>query len=164
MTASSRTVYQQTKSASSLVEICSVRLGETCYGVPIAHIIEIVASARPQSVPRAPDFVGGLIHYRGDVLTTVSLRRLLGLPPRDCPQDILVLEGGEGSFGLLVDSVMDVLAVCPEAYEPNPSTLDEAKKSLFGGAFKLTGSLLIMLNPERLDPLRLSASQPANGD
>src|SRR5580700_6381800 len=80
------------KTAATLVEMCSVRLGKTLFGVPIAHILEIVGGARPQPVPLAPSYVGGLVHYRGDVLTTVSLRQLLGLPPRDGKQDILVLE------------------------------------------------------------------------
>ena len=53
------------------------------FGVPITHILEIVGSARPQPVPLAPGYVGGLVHYRGDVLTTVSLRQLLGLPPQE---------------------------------------------------------------------------------
>ena len=30
------------KSASALVEICSVRLGNALYGMPISHILEIV--------------------------------------------------------------------------------------------------------------------------
>lgn len=77
------------KAAASLVEVCSVRLGQTLFGVPIRHILEIVGSARPQPVPLAPGFVGGLVHYRGDVLTTVSLRQLLAMPPREGTQDIL---------------------------------------------------------------------------
>jgi purine-binding chemotaxis protein CheW len=142
--------------APALVELCSVRLGETVFGVPIAHILEIVGAARPQPVPLAPAYIGGLIHYRGDVLTAVSLRPLLGLPPREGPQDILVLEGCGGSFGLLVDSVGAVLTVSSAAYEANPSILDERRKALFAGAYKLKQGLLVMLDPERLDPMRLA--------
>ena len=119
------------------------------------HILEIVGGARPQPVPLAPKFVGGLVHYRGDVLTTVSLRHLLELPPKDGPQDILVLESSGGCFGLLVDSVGEVLTVSSVDYEPNPSILDERRRALFAGAYKLKDSLLIMLDPERLDPVRL---------
>lgn len=143
---------------SVLVEMCSVRVGQALYGVPIAHILEIVGSARPQPVPLAPAFVGGLVHYRGDVLTTVSLRQLLGLPSRDAPQDILVLESSGGCFGLLVDSVSEVLTVSSAEHEPNPSILDEHKKNLFAGACKLKDGLLVMLDPERMDPMRLGAA------
>jgi purine-binding chemotaxis protein CheW len=142
---------------TEMVEMCSVRLGQTLFGVPITHILEIVGSARPQPVPLAPAFVGGLVHYRGDVLTTVSLRRLLDLPPRDGPQAILVLESAGGCFGLLVDSVGEVLTVSSADHEPNPSLLDERRKALFAGAYKLKDSLLVVLDPEKLDPMRLSA-------
>ena len=149
------------KSASALVEICSVRLGNALYGMPISHILEIVGGARPQPVPLAPSFVGGLVHYRGDVLTAVSLRQLLRMPPLDGPQDILVLESSGGCFGLLVDSVGEVLTVPSADFEPNPSTLDEARRDLIAGAYKLQNALMVMLDPERLDPVRLSVAEAA---
>jgi purine-binding chemotaxis protein CheW len=154
-------VNRKEKAAAALVEMCSVRLGQALYGVPISHILEIVGGARPQPVPLAPSFVGGLVHYRGDVLTTVSLRQLLGLPPREGPQDILVLESSGGCFGLLVDSVGEVMTVSSADHEPNPSILNERRKALFAGAYKLKGSLMVMLDPERLDPMRLGEDKAA---
>ncbi|HEX3893583.1 MAG TPA: chemotaxis protein CheW [Terracidiphilus sp.] len=149
------------KAAGVLMEICSVRLGKALYGVPISHILEIVGQARPQTVPLAPGFVGGLVHYRGDVLTVVSLRHLLGLPPLEGAQDILVLEGPGGCFGLLVDGVGEVLTVPRAEFEPNPSTLDQTRRDLIAGAYKLQSALLIMLDPERLDPVRLAGTEAA---
>jgi len=161
MSTAAMTVNRKEKTTAVLVEMCSVRLGAALYGVPITHILEIVGAARPQPVPLAPVFVGGLVHYRGDVLTTVSLRQLLDMPPKDGPQDILVLESSGGCFGLLVDSVGEVLTVSSADHEPNPSILDGRRKALFAGAYKLKDSLLIMLNPEQLDPMRLGAAQAA---
>jgi purine-binding chemotaxis protein CheW len=161
MSAAGKAVQRKKKAAAAMVEMCSVRLGQSLFGVPIAHILEIVGAARPQPVPLAPGYVGGLVHYRGDVLTTVSLRQLLGMPPREGPQDLLVLESSSGCFGLLVDSVGEVLTVSTADHEPNPSILDESRKALFAGAYKLQGGLLVMLDPERLDPMRLGAAQAA---
>lgn len=143
------------------IEMCSVRVGDLLLGIPISHILEIIGSARPQPVPLAPEFVGGLVHYRGDVLTTVSLRHLLGMAPFALPQPILVLEKPGGCFGVLVDAVCEVMTVVPEAYEPNPSTLDESRKRIFAGAYKLAEGLLVVLDPARLDPLRLGATEAA---
>lgn len=140
-------------------KMCSVRLGANLFGVPITHILEIVGAARPQPVPLAPDYVGGLVHYRGDILTTVSLRRLLGMAPCEGPQEVLVLESADGCFGLLVDSVGEVLTVSQAEYEPSPSILDERRKALFAGAYKLKDGLMVMLDPERLDPMRLAQSK-----
>jgi purine-binding chemotaxis protein CheW len=143
----------------ALVEVCSVRVGTTLFGLPIQHILEIVGSARPQPIPLAPGFVGGLIHYRGDVLTTVSLRSLLDLAPVDGAQDVLVLESEAGCFGLQVDSVGEVLTVSGVDFEPNPSILEERRRALLAGAYKLKDSLLVMLDPERLDPARLDTAR-----
>lgn len=145
--------------ATSMVELCSVRVDTAHYAVPISHILEIVGNAIPRTVPLAPGFVGGLVHYRGDVLTTVSLREVLGMAPFGQAQDIIVLESRGGCFGLLVDSVGEVLTVPAASHEPNPSTLDESRRVLFNGTYKLKDSLLVMLDPEQLDPMRLSSAQ-----
>ena len=144
------------KAGVTQTEMCSVRVGDGVFGVPITHILEIAGGTRPQPVPLAPAFVGGLVHYRGDVLTTVSLRRLLDIPDREGPQDMLVIESAGGNFGLLVDSVGAVLTVSSADFEPNPSTISERRRALFIGAYKLRDELMVMLDPERLDPLRLA--------
>jgi len=158
MTTALARTQQALRKEATLLEMCSVRVGPTLFGIPIAHILEIVGGADPQPVPLAPEFVGGLVHYRGDVLTTVSLRHLLGMEDREGSQDILVLESPDGCFGLLVDSVGEVLTVSDVDHEPNPSMLDERRSALFAGAYKLKEGLLIMLDQEQLDPLRLGAA------
>ncbi len=142
-----------------LIEMCSVRVGHTLFGLPITHILEIVGGVHPQNVPLAPPFVGGIVHYRGDVLTTVSLRQLLGLPAQEGRQDILVLESSSGCFGLLVDSVGEVSTLSSADHEPNPSVLDQRRSALFAGAYKLADGLLVVLDPERLDPMQLAPAQ-----
>src|ERR1700757_960436 len=92
-----------TKAAAAIdqeIEMCSVRGGETLFGVPIMRILEILDAPATRPVPLAPAHIGGLVHYRGEILTAVSLRSLLGLPPHTDPPDLLVFEGRDGYFGL----------------------------------------------------------------
>lgn len=143
------------------LEMCSVRVGETLFGIAITRILEILGEPQILPVPLAPAFVGGLVPYRGEVLTVVSLRRLLAMPPLAATSDILVCEGPGGYFGLLVDAVGEVITVLPQDFEPNLSTLDDHRKSLFAGAYKFKdgkskGGLLVVLDPGRLDPTHLS--------
>ena len=41
-------------------------------------------------------------------------------------------------------------------FEANPSTMSERRRRLFAGTYKLKDGLMIMLDPERLDPLQLA--------
>lgn len=147
---------ERRRTEDELEQVCAVRLGERLFGVPIRPILEIVGSVRPQPVPLAREFVGGLVHYRGDVLTTVSLRRILDMPRCESAQDLLVIEGLGGCFGLLVDKVVEVTRVSEADYEPNPSTVAERRKSIFTGAYKLKQGLMVMLDPEQVDPMKLA--------
>ena len=151
-----RALFQQTVAQDEPIEMCSVRVGQTLYGIPVTSILEILGKPAKQGVPLAPGYIGGLVHYRGEVLTTVSLRSLLAMPAREAMEDILVFEGADGYFGLLVDEVSEVITVLHTDFEGNPSTLDDRRKALFAGTYKLSNSLLVMLDPERLDPVRLA--------
>jgi purine-binding chemotaxis protein CheW len=57
--------------------------------------------------------------------------------------------------------VGEVLTASSLEYEPNPSILEERRRVLFAGAYKLKDKLLVMLDPEKLDPMRLSGSVAA---
>ena len=141
------------------IEMCSVRVGDTMFGVPITEILEILDKPATRPVPLAPAHIGGLVHYRGEILTAVSLRSLLGLPGHSQAPDMLVFEGRDGYFGLLVDAVGEVLTVSPQEFEPSPSILADRKRALFAGTYKLSNSLLVMLDPGRFDPVLLSQTQ-----
>ncbi|HEX4004644.1 MAG TPA: chemotaxis protein CheW [Acidobacteriaceae bacterium] len=142
--------------ATQTQQVCSVRVGETQYGIPIAHVLEILGKPATQPVPLAPFFVGGLVHYRGEVLVAVSLRRLLGMEPAQAQEDVLVFEASDGPFGLFVDAVGEVMQVSVAEHEPNPPTLESRRQALFAGAWKQKDRLLVTLEPERLDPMRLT--------
>jgi purine-binding chemotaxis protein CheW len=155
---------RQTLAQDQSIEMCSVRVGSTLYGIPVTSIVEILGKPTKQRVPLAPGYIGGLVHYRGEVLTTVSLRSLLRMPPHDAAEDILVFEGADGYFGLLVDEVSEVITVLPADFEGTPSTLDNRRKALFAGTYKLSNALLVMLDPERLDPVHLAEAAAAWAD
>ena len=106
----------------------------------------------------APAFVAGVVPYRGDVLTTVSFRALLGLPENTEAGCVLVLDddGGHERFGLVVDAVGGVVTVQRKMLEANPCTLDAKCKWLFDGAYKMESGLMVQLDPQKLRPSRLA--------
>ncbi len=49
------------------------------FGIDTRKIREVLGERDLQRVPMAPAFIAGVVPYRGEVLTTVNLRALLGL-------------------------------------------------------------------------------------
>jgi purine-binding chemotaxis protein CheW len=142
------------------VSLCSLYAGAGLYGIDTAQVREVLGAIRPQRVPLAPEYVAGVVPYRGEVLTTVSFRVLLGLERGAGMGCVLVLDDPENDerFGLMVDKVGGVVTLARSALEPNPSTLDARSLALFAGAFRTPTGLMIRLEPERLWPARLAAS------
>jgi purine-binding chemotaxis protein CheW len=98
------------------------------------------------------------VPYRGEVLTTVNLRALLGMEPHAGQCCVLVMEDDEAAerFGLVVDAVGGVVTVSGRMLEANPCTLEARGKWLFDGAYKMESGLMVRLDPQKLCPSRLS--------
>jgi chemotaxis signal transduction protein len=60
------------------VDVLAAR-GTGLFGIETRQIREVLGTTTPQRVPLAPEYIAGVVPYRGEVLTTVSFRALLGL-------------------------------------------------------------------------------------
>jgi purine-binding chemotaxis protein CheW len=146
--------------AVETVSICSLRVGAGLFGIDTRQIREVLGSTRPQRVPLAPKYIAGVVPYRGEVLTTVCFRVLLGLESIGGAGCVLVLDSEDANerFGLIVDGVAGVVTMARSALQPNPSALDAHCIALFDGAYKMPSGLMVRLDPMRLQPSRLAES------
>jgi len=138
--------------------LCSLSSGREVFGIDSAEVCEVLGNTRVHAVPRAPDFVAGVIPYRGEVLLALSLPVLLG--QRECtatPRALVMKDTETGeTFALLVGMVADVIEVNEEMWEPNPATLDERRKALFSGMYRVEDTTIVWLEPKRLQPSQLA--------
>lgn len=105
-------------------QVVVFRFGDEEFGVPIDSVQEIVRVPEQLThVPRAPDFVEGVINLRGAVLPVIDLRRRLGLArvERSDRQRIMVFLIDHVCTGFIVDSVAEVLKIDRRAIGPAPS-------------------------------------------
>lgn len=138
----------QTKSVDQL---CTFRLGPLYLGIDVLDVREVLHHADVTAVPHADPAVEGLINLRGQIATTIDLRRRLEVAPLDDdsnPIHVVILADGE-PVTLLVDAIGDVVDVDPAAYEDPPSTMTGVASELILGAYKLTDELLLVLDVQR---------------
>jgi purine-binding chemotaxis protein CheW len=140
-----------TRSPAGELQFVSFVVGELLLGIDIRRVREINRNWNLTVVPHAAQAVCGVINLRGDVVTIVDLRTVLGLPasaPSRERRNIIVHADGE-QIGLLADRVSDVIVVEAEQIHPLPENLAGADGEFFQGVFKLDHGLLAILDVER---------------
>lgn len=135
-------------SAELMNEYVSVRIGDQLFGAPVDAIREVFAPQSVTSVPLAPTEVAGLLNLRGRIVTAIDARRRLGLPPREANETGMALgvERGSEIFGLIVDSVGEVLRRPRAELEPVPAHVDAQWRSMVKGVHRLEKELLAVLD------------------
>jgi purine-binding chemotaxis protein CheW len=135
-----------------LLQLVTFRIGEEEFGVNILQVQEIIRMLDITKVPKAPDFVEGVINLRGKVIPVIDLRKRFGLPARerDKMSRIIVVEIGTTVVGFIVDAVSEVLRLPASTVEPPPPVVAGLDAEYISGVGKLDDRLLIMLDMDRL--------------
>ena len=131
---------------------CTFMLGELYLGVPVTKVQEVIRAQPRTRVPLVSTVVNGLMNLRGEIVTTIDLRRRLELAPLAAGVESMnvVIRSDEGVVSILVDEIGDVLEVGNAEFESVPATLRGPCRELVAGIYKLEGSLLLILDTDRL--------------
>jgi purine-binding chemotaxis protein CheW len=107
-------------------------------------------------VPLCIPEVAGVLNLRGRIVTAIDMRKRLGLPPRETGTQCMAvgIEAYGESYGLVIDTVGDVLNLDDTTLEANPANLDPRWASVSGGVHRLDGRLMVVLDVERVLALR----------
>jgi purine-binding chemotaxis protein CheW len=136
----------------NLKEYVTAMIGGQLFGLPILRVQDVFFPERLTRVPLAPPEIAGVLNLRGRIVTLVDMRRCLGLERRDddLPPMAIGVELGAESYGLLIDSVGEVLKLDDGAREPNPINLDPRLARVCVGIHRLEGQLLMVVDVDRV--------------
>ncbi len=142
----------QTKQDAELMQLVTFSIDDEEFGVDILKVQEIIRTMEITKVPRAPEFVEGVINLRGKVIPIIDLRRRFGLVTRDHDKDtrIIVIDISDMIVGFVVDSVSEVLRIPSSTVEPPPPVVAGLESEYISGVGKLADRLLILLDLDRL--------------
>ena len=124
-------------------------------GIDVTLVQEVLNRQDATRIPLVSDVVQGLINLRGEIVTTIDLRRRLGLPLRTADESSMnvVIRTADGPVALVVDQIGDVIDADEGLFEFPPPTLSGPHCEFVTGVFKLEDTLLLLIDLERvLDP------------
>jgi purine-binding chemotaxis protein CheW len=136
----------------NLKEYVTAMIGGQLFGLPILRVQDVFAPERVTRVPLAPPEIAGVLNLRGRIVTLIDLSRRLGLDQGEkCgPAMAIGVESRGESYGLLIDSIGEVLKLDEDAREVNPLNLEPALARVSAGIYRLDGQLLMLLDVDRV--------------
>ncbi len=114
----------------------SFLLNEDWYGLSVYDLIEVLPPPKITRGPSVPDHILGVINLRGEVLSTIDLKRFFGLSQSESTEDkaIIVVEHVGVRTGLLVDDIGDLVYLAPEDFSEEPLLAGTSQRVFFEGA------------------------------
>jgi purine-binding chemotaxis protein CheW len=137
------------------------------YGVDVRLVQEIIRLSEITQVPRAPQFVKGVINLRGRIIPVIDLKRKLALGEVEAGKQarIVVVKVRERLMGLLVDGASQVLKVPVSVIEAAPEEVVEIDASYIRGVAKLEKRLIILVDLQKILAVELrDGSRDQAGD
>lgn len=134
------------------LEYVTVTIGDQLFGLPIGQVQDVFVPGHLTPVPLAPEEIAGVLNLRGRIVTAVDMRCRLGLPGRDKLQNSMAVGidlNGE-SYGLVIDTVGEVLKLHENTREMVPINLDARLAQVAAAVHRLDGELLVVLDVARL--------------
>jgi purine-binding chemotaxis protein CheW len=148
----SKKIMSNDNTAEPLIEYVTVMIGSQLFGLPISRVQDVFMPERITRVPLSAPEIAGVLNLRGRIVTAIDMRRRLGLPPRsdDKPSMAVGIELKGESYGLLIDTVGEVMKLGEETREPNPVNLDGRLARVSGGVHRLDGQLMVILDVDHV--------------
>ncbi len=133
-------------------EYVTATIGGQLFGLPIQRVQDVFTPERVTRVPLAPPEIAGVLNLRGRIVTLIDMRDRLGLGQRDsaAPAMAIGVELAGESYGLLIDTVGEVLKLDDAGREANPINLDPRLARVSAGIHRLDGQLLVLVDVDRV--------------
>ena len=146
-----------------VIEVVEFSLGGKRYALDIQLVREIVVMMPITPIPRAPEFISGVLNLRGEITYIINLNKILDIdnPEIRKDQEIIVFVPGaakKNNVGIIVDSVSSVIQVQKEDIEKMAESTSSKVSGFVKGIIKLKSDdhekkskgLLIWIDMEKI--------------
>jgi purine-binding chemotaxis protein CheW len=133
------------------IQLVSFRVGTQEFAFDILQVERILRHVVPAPLPKAPDFLEGVVPYEGGAVPVVDLRKRFDLeaPIREETR-LMVIDLGEHRVGVLVDEVREVIRVDSTTIAAPGPMVSGLAASYIAGIVTRPGRTIIILNARNL--------------
>lgn len=122
-----------TAAAGDTFQAVVFSLGDERYAIDTRHVLRVEVLRQLTPLPGAAAPLHGLTQWRGDVLTLLDLRSVLGASLKGIvDMGRMVVIEADRRFGILVERLLDIRLIGPQGLKPLPRDDAEARTLLHG--------------------------------
>ncbi len=133
-------------------QILVFKINNELYGIDILKVQEILNFIQPTPIPNCPDYLKGIINLRGTIILVIDLRARFHfeepMDPNNCV--IVVVAIGNKKYGLVVDSVSDVLTINEENIQEDIDIHSGIDNRYIMGLVKANEQMIILVNIDKV--------------
>jgi purine-binding chemotaxis protein CheW len=126
------------------------------FAINVSKVLEVLQQQSLTHVPNAPEYIRGIINFRGEIVPVFETRTKFNLPQREDENNfvIIVIDLSTDTeifrVGAIVDKVKDVINIDEADIKPIPAMSKDFNTSFLHGIFKLQNDFIMLLNVEKL--------------
>lgn len=117
------------------------------FGINIMNVKEIIPYQESVNIPNAPEFIEGIINYRGNVIPIINLKKRFKLDDFNVTKDtrIIVINIEEKEIGFIVDEASQTIRLDDNQIDPTPDIISEVDRRFITGVGKIGEDRLLIL-------------------
>jgi len=141
-------IMREDRMTQEPLRIVAFRLGGEEFAIDILEVQEVLRVPEVRGVPKAPDFVEGVVRLRDSLVPVIEMRKRFSLPERRRTADarLLVVSLRSGRAGLVVDEVPGVTQIPVDAVSPPPEFFRGLAGRYLRGIAQAGDRLIILLD------------------
>ncbi len=143
---------KKVSAAENNMQLILISIGNAFYAIDIMKIVEIIKYMPITPVPKAPEFMEGVIDLRGEIIPVVDMRKRFEIPANMTHEKlrIVIIKVIDKIAGLVVDEVREVLRVPAEKVLPPPKIVKGIESEYLSSVVSDRGRIILVLNLDRI--------------
>ena len=131
------------------------KLHNELFAVNVKKVLEVLQEFKIIEVPDAPEYIKGMINFRGNIIPIINFRQKFQFPENETDKNkVIVLEiiidDNSVKFGAIVDKVNDVFEVEQENMKEKPEFGSKYNPEYMTGMINKNEEFFMILNIEKI--------------
>ena len=143
---------ENNRSEDQEIKLAVFMLDGQSYAIDIMKIKQIIRPLKITRLPKAPDFLEGMINLRGVFIPVIDMRKRFQLGPRDPKQEgkVIIAAVEHRIVGVMVDEVTEVIPVPKAEIQPPPRVIRGVESTYLLGVCRYQDEILLILNLDEI--------------